>query len=201
MAPRFLHVGCDEPDLRRLPRFFHPPAWEEVRFDINPDARPDILGSMTDMSMIADGEFDALYSSHNVEHLYPHEVAQALKEFRRVLRPGGFAIIRCPDLQLMAERILATGLETPMYTSPAGPVAPIDALYGMRPRLAAGATYMAHRTGFTNRTLVDHLIRNGFANALVLRFHRNMELHAAGFASPTPAEAMLARLKEALAGI
>ena len=32
------------------------------------------------MQVIADGEFDAVYSSHNVEHLYPHEVPLALRE-------------------------------------------------------------------------------------------------------------------------
>ena len=37
---------------------------------------------------------DAILSSQNIEHLYPHEVALALKEFLRVLRPDGFAVIQ-----------------------------------------------------------------------------------------------------------
>jgi hypothetical protein len=43
---------------------------------------PDIVGTMTDMSAVADASVDALFSSHNIEHLYPHEVPVALAEFR-----------------------------------------------------------------------------------------------------------------------
>ena len=41
---------------------------------------------------------DAVFSSHNIEHLYPHEVPLALKEFMRVLKPDGFVLMTCPDL-------------------------------------------------------------------------------------------------------
>ncbi|MDO8705893.1 MAG: methyltransferase domain-containing protein [Sulfuricaulis sp.] len=54
---------------------------------------------MTDMSAVATGSVDAVYSSHNIEHLYPHEVPVALAEFRRVLRGDGLLVIACPDLQ------------------------------------------------------------------------------------------------------
>jgi predicted SAM-dependent methyltransferase len=36
---------------------------------------------------------DALYSSHNIEHVFAHEVVPTLKEFRRVLKPDGFVVI------------------------------------------------------------------------------------------------------------
>ena len=54
---------------------------------------------MTDMSAVETGSMDALFSSHNVEHLYPHEVPVAFVEFHRVLNDDGFAIITGPDLQ------------------------------------------------------------------------------------------------------
>jgi hypothetical protein len=49
------------------------------------------------------------------------------------------------------------------YTAPAGPIAPLDILYGHRPQLAAGNLYMAHRCGFTQRVLSATLQAAGFA--------------------------------------
>ena len=37
------------------------------------------------MSAVADKSVDAIFSSHNIEHVYPHEVEKVLKEFLRVL--------------------------------------------------------------------------------------------------------------------
>ena len=42
--------------------------------------------------------FDAVFSSHNLEHLYPHQVKEALAEFYRVLKPEGMIVIS--DLQM-----------------------------------------------------------------------------------------------------
>ena len=81
---------------------------------------------------------DAVWSSHNVEHLYPHEVPVALAEFRRVLKPEGFAIVTCPDLQAVAELVAQDKLTQPAYQSPSGPISPLDILYGHRPALALG---------------------------------------------------------------
>jgi len=49
--------------------------------DINGLNEPDIIGSMTDMSAVGSASMDALFSSHNIEHLYPHQVFLALLEF------------------------------------------------------------------------------------------------------------------------
>jgi ubiquinone/menaquinone biosynthesis C-methylase UbiE len=46
----------------------------------------------------ADESFDLAFMSDIVEHLYPHELAEALQETRRVLRPGGRLIVHtCPN--------------------------------------------------------------------------------------------------------
>lgn len=52
-----------------------------------------MLGTMTSMDAVQTGSMDALFSSHNIEHLYPYEVPVALAEFRRVLNDDGFAVI------------------------------------------------------------------------------------------------------------
>ena len=72
------------------------------------------------MSAIEDAFVDAVFSSHNIEHLFVHEIPAALAEFKRVLTPDGFVIITCPDLQEVAKLIAEDKLLEPAYTSPAG---------------------------------------------------------------------------------
>ena len=93
----FLHIGCGQKRKNQTTPGFNSPDWQEIRFDIDPAVAPDIHGTMLDMSAVQSSSMDALFSSHNIEHLYPHEVPVALAEFRRVLKPEGFAVITCPD--------------------------------------------------------------------------------------------------------
>ncbi|MCK4828015.1 methyltransferase domain-containing protein, partial [bacterium] len=117
-----LHVGCGSPHPDQLHQLFHGPEWTEVRIDIDQHVQPDILASIVDMSVVPSECADAVYSSHNLEHLYPHEVPLALREFLRVLKPTGFALISLPDLRAVAELIVADKLDEPAYQSPAGPI-------------------------------------------------------------------------------
>lgn len=162
----FLHVGCGMKRKDRTTHGFNRPEWQEFRLDIDAEVEPDIVGTMTDMTAVGDNSMDALYSSHNIEHLYPHEVSFALSEFKRVLKPNGFAIITCPDLQAVAELIAQDKLTDTAYQSPAGAIAPIDILFGHRPALAAGNHFMAHRTGFTLSSLMAELQEAGFASLI-----------------------------------
>ena len=152
---RVLHVGCGAARIENLPRGFQDGSWKEIRFDINPNVRPDIVGTITDMTNVANKSVDAVYSSHNLEHVYAHEVVGTLREFKRVLKDNGFAVITCPDLQALAEHMKSGKLFDPLYTSPTGGhITPIDVLYGHRASIARGETSMAHRTGFSLRTLL-----------------------------------------------
>ncbi len=160
---KFIHVGCGQKRKDRTTPGFNTADWQEVRFDIDASVAPDITGTMTDMSAVPSASMDALFSSHNIEHLYPHEVAVALAEFRRVLTPNGFAVITCPDLQSVCALVADDKLTEAAYNSPAGPIAPIDILYGHRAAMQAGNLYMAHRCGFTEKVLVACLKEAGFA--------------------------------------
>ena len=158
----FLHVGCGPQHKDRTTRGFNTPEWNELRLDIDASVEPDIIGTMTDMSAVADESVDAIFSSHNIEHLYPHEVGTALREFLRVLKPDGFLVVTCPDLQEVCRLVAEDKLLDPAYTSPAGPIAPLDILYGHRPPMARGNLYMAHRCGFTENVLIGTLRSCGF---------------------------------------
>jgi len=158
----FLHVGCGAKRKDRTTRGFNTPDWTEIRLDIDASVQPDVIGTMTDMSAVASESVDAIYSSHNIEHLYPHEVPLALAEFIRVLKPDGFFVVTCPDMQSVCALIAEDKLTEPAYTSPAGPIAPLDILYGLRSSMARGNLYMAHRCGFTQKVLTGTLQSSGF---------------------------------------
>jgi Methyltransferase domain len=161
----FLHVGCGSASKGSTTAGFAGSEWREIRLDINPDMQPDIVGTTTDMSMVESASVDALFSSHNIEHLYAHEVPMALGEFMRVLKPDGFAIITCPDLQSVAALIAADKLTDPAYMSAAGPITPLDIVYGHRASVATGNYYMAHKCGFTKKVLGGTLMECGFMHA------------------------------------
>jgi SAM-dependent methyltransferase len=160
--PTFVHVGCGPKRQDRTTREFASPRWTELRFDIDPAVEPDLVGSMTDMAVLADASVDAVFSSHNIEHLYAHEVPRALREFARVLRDDGYAVLTCPDLQSICSLVADDRLTEPVAFAPAGPITPIDMLYGHRASLATGNLFMAHRCGFTKSVLVRTLQSAGF---------------------------------------
>jgi len=146
---RVLHAGCGKtplPDLF-LPCF-------ETRLDIDPDNRPDVLASMSDLGNI--GPFDLVYTSHALEHLNPFDAAKALKEFHRVLEPGGVAVVIVPDLEGVRpdNRIL--------YESPGGAISGFDLIYGYRPNVAE-SEFMLHRCGFVADTLEEAFREAGFS--------------------------------------
>jgi hypothetical protein len=71
-----------------------------------------------------------------------------------------------PDLQSVAELIAQDKLMEAAYQSPAGPISPLDILYGHRPALAAGNLWMAHHSGFTLRSLMSAMRESGFASVI-----------------------------------
>lgn len=174
----FLHVGCGPKHKNQTTRGFNQADWNECRLDIDAKVSPDVVGTMTDMSSVASASVQAVFSSHNIEHLYPHEVPQALSEFLRVLSDDGFVVITCPDLQSVCKLVAEDKLTEPAYVSPAGPIAPIDILYGHRPPMARGNLFMSHRCGFTRRVLTSTLQAAGFKSVAALARPQHFDLWA-----------------------
>lgn len=170
---KILNAGAGSRSARGIPALFAPPEWEEVRLDIDPAVSPTVVGSITDMQNLCETEsFDAIWSSHILEHLYSHEVPLALREFRRVLKPEGFALIMCPDLESVADHLIKNDADHVAYVSPAGPITALDMLYGHTASIAQGRHYMAHKTGFTANRLGNLLLNAGFPTVNVRRDDR-----------------------------
>jgi predicted SAM-dependent methyltransferase len=189
-VPTLLHVGCGPKRKDRTTPGFNQPQWRELRLDIDVSVKPDVVGTMTDMRAVADASVDAVFSSHNIEHLYPHEVPVALAEFKRVLRDDGFVVITCPDLQSVCALVAQDRLNDPAYQSPAGPIAPLDILYGHRPAMAQGNLYMAHRCGFTRKVLVQTLQQAEFAGVAARARPGAFELWALATKAPMEEQAL-----------
>lgn len=179
-----LHVGCGQKTLASNPMF---KGWREVRFDIDPAMKPDIVGTMTDLSAVESGAMDAVYTSHALDHVCAHEVEIVLREFRRVLNDSGIAFIIVPDLQKAAERIVNDGLHDVIYKSPGGEVTPLDMIYGHR-RLVAESPFNLHKCGFTEKSLTADLLRHfpkvasmrdSFSSVQAIAFVKNVSLEEA----------------------
>ncbi len=84
-------------------------GWEVL--NALPGPQVDHVGSAADLRRFPDGTFAALYSSHVLEHLdYTGELQAGLREWRRVLLPGGRLYVSVPDLAVLANLFLAEGL-------------------------------------------------------------------------------------------
>ena len=157
----FLHVGCgDEPQSNIVG--FNNDNWNEIRLDIDESVNPDIVGTLTDMQSVEAGSVDAVYSSHSIEHIFPHEVPVALSEFYRVLKEDGIVVITCPDIQSVGEAIAQDKLFETLYESTMGPVTAFDILYGHRETTLDGNVFMIHKGGFTYSTLDKAFFEAGF---------------------------------------
>jgi SAM-dependent methyltransferase len=84
----------------------HIKAVRKMAVDINPDARmhadPDVevlICPSTDMEGISDGSADVIFTSNFFEHLTKIEIVKTVKEFHRLLKPGGRVLILQPNIR------------------------------------------------------------------------------------------------------
>ncbi|MCX7172462.1 MAG: methyltransferase domain-containing protein [Proteobacteria bacterium] len=75
--------------------------------DVNPAPYVDHVCDATDLSRFPDNTFVEIYASHVVEHFdYMDQLVATLKEWYRVLKPGGMLGISVPDLDILASLLL-----------------------------------------------------------------------------------------------
>ena len=80
-------------------------GWEVL--DANPGPFVDHVGDAGDLSRFETGTFSAVYASHVLEHFdYKDGLVAALREWNRVLAPGGTLYVSVPDLEVLASLFL-----------------------------------------------------------------------------------------------
>lgn len=163
-----LNAGSGPGSARRIARMVHEQDLKEVRFDIDPGVQPDVVGSILELEKSFEPQsFDVIWSSHVLEHLYAHDVFPTLRQFHRILKRDGFALLMTPDLEAVAHFIVEHGIAAIAYNSPAGPIRPLDMLYGHSRAIEEGHVHMAHHTGFTAERLGNLLLMAGFPTVSV----------------------------------
>jgi predicted SAM-dependent methyltransferase len=68
--------------------------------------RPDVICDLHDLAPFADASADEILSVHVVEHFWRWEIADVLREWARVLKPGGRMIVECPNIQSACQAFL-----------------------------------------------------------------------------------------------
>lgn len=98
-APVKLNLGCGD---KILPGYVNVDVVEA-----RAGKAPDVLCDLRELTPFADDCADEVMSVHVVEHFWRWEVEDVLKEWVRVLKPGGKFIVECPNLQAACEAFLA----------------------------------------------------------------------------------------------
>ena len=95
--PRRINLGCG---------FDHRDGYLNV--DFQDFHHPDLVADVRDLGMLPSGYYEELIAQDVLEHLPRTEVLAALREWSRLLAPGGQLVLRVPDIiglaKLLAER-------------------------------------------------------------------------------------------------
>jgi predicted SAM-dependent methyltransferase len=137
--PRRLNLGC---------------GWDKRDGYLNVDLHgfhdPDLVADVRDLAMLADATFDEVVAQDVLEHLARTDGLPALREWARLLVPGGRLVLRVPDLLGLAT-LLATHTDQDMQETL------VTNLFGTQ---AYNGDF--HQNGFTELRLRQHLHDAGF---------------------------------------
>ncbi len=88
--PMRLNLGCGD---KILPGYVNVDVVES-----RAGLKPDVICDLHDLAPFAAGSAEEILSVHVVEHFWRWEIADVLREWLRVLKPGGRMIVECPNL-------------------------------------------------------------------------------------------------------
>ena len=162
--PRVLNVGGNSKAIA-IPE--HYAGWNHLLLDIAPGPDVDVLLDARKLAEYEGAKFDSIYSSHNLEHFYPHDVPKVLSGFVHALAADGYVDIRVPDLPSVMKEVVDRGMELDdtLYVSPAGPISAHDVIYGWGAEIErSGVDFFAHKRGFSVKSLSQALAAAGFVH-------------------------------------
>jgi predicted SAM-dependent methyltransferase len=133
-----LHLGCGK---RYIPGFVHVDAIDYSHVDH--------VATIDNLSFIPDNSVDLIYNCHVLEHFKRRDVGRVLKEWARVLKPGGTLRISVPDFAKLCEVYQRYGKLDLV----------VGALFGRQDYL-----YNIHYNVFDYAALADALSQAGFVD-------------------------------------
>ncbi len=133
-----LHLGCGK---RHIPGFVHIDAIDYPHIDH--------VASIDNLSFIPDDSIELIYNCHVLEHFKRRDVDRVLREWFRVLKPGGVLRISVPDFAKLCE----------VYLKERNIDRVIGALFGRQDYL-----YNIHYNVFDFDSLSKSLQNAGFGN-------------------------------------
>jgi len=188
-------VGGNNKSITLPPQY---DSYANILLDIDPRGAPDIVCDARELASLDASQFDAVYCSHNLEHYYRHEVPRVLRGFLHVLKENGFAHIRVPDINAVMRTTIEQGLDIDdvLYQSSVGPIMVVDVLYGHSVEIErSGQDFFAHKTGFTQKSLLKALNVAGFSKVYCTL--GNLEINVIALAdAPDPAVRALFKLPD-----
>ncbi len=146
---KVLNIGAGSKQIK-MPR--HYDGWNKIYLDANQNPEMDIIADARDMKKeIPDNSFDAVFTSHVLEHFFLSDVSIVLKEFHRILKPNGLIETHVPDFYTSVKKVINEDypIDKPLYQSPAGPICTLDIIYGYSKFVKQGTHLDAHKTAFT----------------------------------------------------
>ena len=142
-----LHVGCGP---KKLDGYMH--------LDIVKFPHVDFCCPAWDVP-VDNNHFEEIYSRHLLEHFYPWEAQDAVREWARILTHDGVLKIILPDLAYTAKQLLLGGMSKRLPTKTNYEHA-MAGLYGW---VRKDKPFMAHHWGYTKQSLTD-LVGKHFAD-------------------------------------
>ena len=122
------------------------PKAKIVRFDIREQVKPDVRCDIRHIDEHWHGKFDFVNASHVLEHFRRAEADDTVKEWIKLLKPGGSIIIHVPNFESAVSKIL----NPPPTASPEQKMYYWSQVYGDQGQ--SGAAWQ-HLNGFTPRKL------------------------------------------------
>jgi len=80
---------------------------QSITIDIAPETKPNLLGDASDLYWFRNSSLDYVYSSHLLEDF--EDTKFILKEWLRVIKPGGYLVLFCPDEKIYLKHCTRTG--------------------------------------------------------------------------------------------
>ena len=160
---KVLNVGGNSKDVP-LPNQYD--GWEHILLDIDPTGNPDIVCDARELITLPPSVYDSIYCSHNLEHYYHHEVPKVLAGFIHVLKDDGFVYIRVPDIKAVVDIMVTKQLDIDdvIFSGASPPILVRDVIYGWGIQIEqSGCDFWAHKTGFTEKSLINVLKSAGFS--------------------------------------